>query len=83
MFEYGASLRSRLVVAFLATVLFVVPAVAQTIIIGYNQCFLYCHKLAKEKYDELIGEGWITEGDVLTAANIVFVDCMEENCGGM
>jgi len=83
MFEHAASFPSRLVVLFLATALFAVPAVAQTIVIGYNQCWLYCHKLAKETYDELIDEDWITPGDVNRAANIVFVDCMEENCGGM
>ena len=83
MFKRGASLRSRLVVAFLATALFVVPAVAQRIILEYNHCFLYCHKQGKNTYDELMALGWVTEGDSIRAANIAFVDCMEENCGGM
>ena len=83
MFEHGASLRSRLVVAFLATALFVVPAVAQTIIIGYNQCWLSCHKQGKVLYDDLKRIGGMTEGDMTRAANILFVNCMEENCGGM
>lgn len=27
--------------------------------------------------------GWVTEGDGTRAVNIVFVSCMEANCGGM
>ena len=84
MFEHVASFRSRLVAAFLATALFVVPAVAQTIIIEVDHCFWYCHGEGKKMYDYLSEHyRWMGEGDKNRAANIVFVDCMEENCGGM
>lgn len=84
MFEHVASLRSRLVVAFLATALFVVPAVTQTVIIEVDHCFWYCHGEGKKMYDYLSDEhDWMTEGDRKRAAHIVFAECMEENCGGM
>ena len=75
MLKHGASLRSRLVVAFLATALFVVPAAAQTIIIGYDRCWLRCHKLTKYRMEI---NDWTLE-----EAQDFFLDCMNGSCGGM
>lgn len=75
MFDHGASLRSRLGVAFLATALFVAPAVPQTVIVGVNVCWRNCHLSTKRLKD---ANDWSLE-----QAQKHFVDCMNENCGGM
>ena len=75
MFKHVASLRSRLVVAFLATALFLVPVVAQEVTIEVNQCWLNCHKLTKA-YKE-----WENASDA--DARRHFVKCMNNYCGGM
>ena len=83
MFKHGSSFRTRLAVAFVATALFVVPAVAQEVTIEINACWLSCHQQGQNTYNEMMALGWVTEGDAIRAANIAFVGCMEANCGGM
>lgn len=77
MFKHGASLRSRLVVAFLATALFLVPAKAQevTVTVEISECWLHCHLWTKSA--KMVFR-WTDE-----TAQYWFTKCMEQHCGGM
>ncbi len=74
---HWSRIRSRVVTTLVATVLFVVPVVAQDVevTIEYNECFLMCHRFAKHAVEVM--------GATEEVASGLFVTCMNRYCGGM